>query len=68
MFIFQRLKLLKFENDIFSHIIDVYIEVIQVQNSNSKTIYIFKNNKINIIQKYEKKMLFNKSKQRAFNC
>ena len=28
MFISQRLKSLKFENDIFSHIIDVYIDVV----------------------------------------
>ena len=55
MFIFQRLKLLKFKSDIFLHIIDVYINVIQVRNNNSKTVYIFKNNKISVIQKYKKK-------------
>ena len=55
MFIFQRLKLLKFEGGIFSHIVDIYIKIIQIRNNNSKTVYIFKNNKINVIQKYEKK-------------
>ena len=49
MFIFQRLKSLRFENDIFSHIIDAYIKVVQIRNNNSKTIYIFKNNKIDVI-------------------
>ena len=55
MFTFQQLKLLNSENNIFSHIVNVYNNVIQIRNINLSTIYIFKNSKINVIQKYKKK-------------
>ena len=58
MFIFQWLKSLNFKSDIFSHIVDVYINVMQIRNINSSTIYIFKNSKINVIQKYKKKKCY----------
>ena len=58
MFIFQRLKLLDFKDNIFSYIVDVYINVMQIRNINLSTIYIFKNSKINVIQKYKKKKCY----------
>ena len=58
MFTFQRLKSLNFENDIFSYIVDVYISVMQVRNINLLTIYIFKNSKISVIQKYKKEKCY----------
>ena len=54
MFIPQRLKSLKSESGILSHIVDAYTEVIQVRNSNSEAVYILKNSKIDVIQEYEK--------------
>ena len=55
MFISQRFDRLKQKNDIFFHIVDVHIDVMQIRNIINSTIYIFKNNKINVIQEYEKK-------------
>ena len=51
MFISQQLKSLNFKSDIFLHIVDIHINVMQIRNINSSIIYIFKNNKINVIQK-----------------
>ena len=58
MFISQRIDRLKFVDDVFSHIVDVRIFVIQIMNVNTKKIFIFKNNKLNIISNYEKKKCF----------
>ena len=50
-----------------SHIVDVYIVVVQIRNVNSKNIFLFKNIKLKIVQKYEKKMLFNDCRKRLFD-
>ena len=38
-----------------SHIIDVHIVVVLIQNVNFENVYLFKNNKLKVVQKYEKK-------------
>ena len=58
MFIFQRIDRLKFVDDVLLYIVDVRIFVIQIMNVNTKKIFIFKNNKLNIISNYEKKIVF----------
>ena len=58
MFTSQRIDRLKIVDDVFSHIVNVYISIIQVMNVNIENLFIFKNNKFDIIQKYEKKNNF----------
>ena len=55
IFVFKRVDRLNVENDIMFHIVDVYIVVIQIRNLNSNNVYLFKNIKLKVIQKYEKK-------------
>ena len=55
MFISQRIDRLNFENDVLSYIVDVYTTIIQIRNINVDDIFLFKNYRINTIQKYEKK-------------
>ena len=55
MFISQRIDRLDFENNVLSHIVDVYTTIEQICNINVNDIFLFKNCRINIIQKYKKK-------------
>ena len=55
MFISQRIKRLKLNDDIFSHIVNVNINVVIIQNISNKKVFISKNSRIDIIQNYEKK-------------
>ena len=66
MFILQRINRLKFNDDVFSHIMNVNIDIVIMQNVNNKKIFLFKNCCINVIQNYEKKLLFNDIKKRLF--
>ena len=54
MFHFVRIVKLNNEDDVLSHIIDAHIEVVQVQNTNFEDVYISKNSRFEIVQKYEK--------------
>ena len=58
MFTSQRIDRLKIVDDVFSHIVNVYISIVQVMNVNTENVFIFKNSKLDIIQKYEKKDCF----------
>ena len=55
MFVFKRVDRLSVENNIMFHIVDAYIVVVQIRNANSNNIYLLKNIKLKIVQKYEKK-------------
>ena len=55
MFVSQRVERLNIENNIIFHIVDVYIAVVQIRNVNFKNVFLFKNIRLKIIQKYEKK-------------
>ena len=54
MFISQRIDRLNFENDVLSHIVDVNTTIMQIRNINFDDVFLSKNCRINIIQKYEK--------------
>ena len=58
MFIFQRIDRLNLVDDVFSHIVDAHIFVIQVMNANVEEIFIFKNSKLSIIQNYAEEECF----------
>ena len=66
MFVSQRVKRLNIKNNIMSHIVNVYIVVVQIRNVNSKNVFLFKSIKLKIVQKYEKK-IFNDDRKRLFN-
>ena len=53
MFISSRIERLNQDEDVLSHIIDAHIEMIQVHNINSKDVYILKNTRLELVQKYE---------------
>ena len=55
MFTSSRIERLNQDEDVFSHIIDAHIEMIQMHNINSKDVYIFKNTRLELVQKYKKK-------------
>ena len=55
MFTSSRIERLNHDENVLSHIIDVYIEMIQIHNINSKNVYILKNTRLELVQKYEKK-------------
>ena len=55
MFISQRINRLNFENDVLLHIVDVNTIVMQIRNINVDDVFLFKNCRINIIQKYNEK-------------
>ena len=54
MFHLVRIVKLDNEDDVLFHIIDAHIEVVQVQNTNFENVYISKNSRLEIVQKYEK--------------
>ena len=54
MFHFARIARLENEEDVLFHIIDVFIEMIQIQNTNFEDVFISKNSRLKIVQKYEK--------------
>ena len=54
IFVFQRIDRLKIDDDMLSHIIDVHIAIVLIQNINFENVYFFKNNKLKIVQVYEK--------------
>ena len=54
MFTSSRIERLNHDEDVLSHIIDAHIEMIQIHNINSKDVYIFKNTRLEFVQKYEK--------------
>ena len=55
MFVSQRIDRLKFDDDVFSHIIDAHTNVVMIQNVNDKNVFLSKNCRIKIIQNYKKK-------------
>ena len=55
MFLSQRIDRLNFENDVLSHIVDVNTTIMQIRNINIENVFLFKNCRINTIQKYEEK-------------
>ena len=57
MFVSQRIDRLKFDDDVFSHIINAHIDVVMIQNVNDKNVFLFKSCRIKIIQNYEKKIV-----------
>ena len=58
MFVFKRIDRLNVENDIMFHIVDAYTIVVQVRNVNSNNVYLFKNIKLKVVQKYEKEKCY----------
>ena len=58
MFVSQRVERLNIENNIMLHIVDAYIVVVQIRNANSKNVFLFKNIKLKIVQKYKKKKCY----------
>ena len=54
MFIPKKLDQLKDNGGLLSHIINVHIISVQVMNTSSENVYLFKNNKLSIVQNYEK--------------
>ena len=58
MFTSLRIERLNHDKDVLSHIIDVHIEIVQMHNINSKNVYIFKNTRLEFVQKYEKKSCY----------
>ena len=66
IFVLQRVEQLNIENNIMLYIVKVYIIVVQIRNINFE-FFLFKNIKLKIVQKYEKKMLFNNRRKRSFN-
>ena len=56
------------KNDVFIHIIDVNISIIQIRNVTSKIVIIFRHVKLKRIINYEKKkLLFDIVRKRSFN-
>ena len=55
MFTSTRIERLNQNEDVFSHIIDAHTEIVQVHNINFENVYIFKNTRLRLVQKYEKK-------------
>ena len=58
MFISSRIERLNQDEDVLSHIIDAHIEMIQVHNINSKDVYILKNTRLELVQKYEEERCY----------
>ena len=58
MFISSRIERLNQNEDVLSHIIDAHIEMIQIHNINSKDVYILKNTRVELVQKYEEKRCY----------
>ena len=58
MFTSSRIERLNHDEDVLSHIIDAHIEMIQIHNINSKNVYILKNTRFELVQKYEKKKCY----------
>ena len=58
MFTSSRIERLNQNEDVFFHIIDAHIEMIQMHNINSKDVYIFKNTRLELVQKYEEKKCY----------
>ena len=58
MFTTQRIDRLKIVDDVFFHIVDTYISIVQIMNVSIENVFIFKNNKLDIIQEYEKENCF----------
>ena len=58
MFISQRIDRLKTSDGVLSHIVNVNIEIVMIQNANHEKIFILKNNRIDVIQNYEKKKCY----------
>ena len=49
IFVSQRVEQLNIKNNIMSHIVDVYIVIVQTRNVNSKNVFLFKNIKLKIV-------------------
>ena len=56
MFLSQYINRLNFENDVLLYIVDVNTTIMQIRNINIENVFLFKNCRINTIQKYEKKI------------
>ena len=56
-FMFHLVKIIKLKNEeeILSHIIDAHTKMMQIHNTNFENVFIFKNNRLKIVQEYEKK-------------
>ena len=55
MFTSSRIERLNHDENVLFHIIDAHTEMIQIHNINSKDVYILKNTRLELVQKYEKK-------------
>ena len=58
IFIPKKINKLKINGGVLSHIIYIHIISVQVINDSTKNVYLYKNNKLNIIQNYLKKCYF----------
>ena len=58
MFVFKRIDRLKKNDDVLSHIINVVIEIVLINNVSIENVFISKNCHIDTIQKYEEKNCF----------
>ena len=61
MFIAKKIDQLGNNGDVFSHIVDAHTAMVQIINANTENVYLFKNNKLNTIYKYEKKCYLTKA-------
>ena len=57
IFVFKKIYQLGNNGDVFSYIVDVYTAMVQVININTENVYSLKNNKLNTVQNYEKKVV-----------
>ena len=55
MFYFVKIIKLKNKKEIFLYIIDAHTKIMQIYNTNFENVFISKNNRLKIVQKYEKK-------------
>ena len=58
MFISKRIDRLNKNDDVLFHIINVFIEIVLINNVNIENVFLFKNNHIDIIHEYKEKNCF----------
>ena len=58
MFTSSRIERLDQDEDVLSHIIDAHTEMIQMHNTNSEDVYILKNTRLELVQKYEEERCY----------
>ena len=68
MFNFYNVDRFNVEKKMFFYIVNVNFCFVQIRNIIDKLIFIIKNERLNILMKYKKKLLFNEFKNSSFNC